>query len=464
MAISQLPDGWVWSTLGEFRIDNSRSIDPSKTPDQRFELYSIPACEQQRPEFPLGKEIGSTKRLVEIDTVLISKINPHLNRVWIVSGHTPLPKIASTEWIQFASHALVLPEYLRYFLIQNTIRDLLSQNVSGVGGSLMRARPAVLDTFPFPLAPLPIQQQIVDRLDAHFSRLDAAEAALRRVQANLKRYRAAVLQAACSGQLVATEAAVARAEGRSYEPAAVLLARVLAERRTAWQKANPGKSYKEPRAPATEGLAVLPEGWVWATVEQVGELKLGRQRSPKDHAGPHMRPYLRVANVYEDYIDTSDILEMNFTPQEYETFQLLPGDVLLNEGQSPQYLGRPAIYRNEVPGACFQNTLIRFRATSAVLPEFALSMFRDFMHSGRFMRLSQITTNIAHLSIGRFAPVEFALPPLAEQVRIVEEVQRRMDLAEAMLATCSMAVKKQAVLRQAVLGEAFFSLQLVEQS
>lgn len=185
--------------------------------------------------------------------------------------------------------------------------------------------------------------------------------------------------------------------------------------------------------PCAAGLSVtvgLPKGWSWSRVEDVGELKLGRQRSPKNHNGPNMRPYLRVANVFEARIDTSDVMAMNFEPDEVERFRLLPNDLLLNEGQSYELVGRPAIYRGEVPGACFQNTLIRFRPTSCLLPEYALSVFRAYMRTGRFRREAQQTTNIAHLSLGRLAQIEFPLPPLAEQKRIVEKVDQLMALCD----------------------------------
>ncbi len=89
------------------------------------------------------------------------------------------------------------------------------------------------------------------------------------MQANLRRYRAAVLKAACEGRLVPTEAELAQAEGRTYEPAAALLERILAERRAQWQAEHPGKKYKEPAGPDVSALPELPEGWCWATVEQV---------------------------------------------------------------------------------------------------------------------------------------------------------------------------------------------------
>src|SRR5262249_54145825 len=150
-------------------------------------------------------------------------------------------------------------------------------------------------------------------------------------------------------------------------------------------------------------LPALPKGWAWAKVHEVGEVKLGRQRAPEHHHGPHMGPYLRVANVFEDRIDLSDVLEMNFTPQEYEPYKLQHGDILLNEGQSLEWVGRPAMYRDELPGSCFQNTLVRFRTGPCVLPSFALLIFRYYLHSQRFQKIAKWTVNIAHLGASRFA-------------------------------------------------------------
>lgn len=113
------------------------------------------------------------------------------------------------------------------------------------------------------------------------------------------------------------------------EPASVLLERIERER----EKSGKGQR-KNLRPLDTADLSVLPDGWEWEKISQVGDVRLGRQRSPRNHTGDYMRPYLRVANVFEARIDTSDILWMNFTPDEFDTYQLRYGDVLLNEGQS----------------------------------------------------------------------------------------------------------------------------------
>jgi len=309
-----------------------------------------------------------------------------------------------------------------------------------------------LHRFHFPRAPIDQQRRIVEEIEKQFSRLDEAVASLKRVKANLKRYKAAVLKAAVEGRLVETEAELARREGRNYETGARLLDAVTEVRRM--HRTAKGKK-TDAITPRTANLSQLPDGWAWASVEQLGRLQLGRQRAPKYHTGLNMRPYLRVQNVFEDKIDLADVMEMEFSTADFERFALHPGDVLLNEGQSPELLGRPAMYRGELPGACFTNTLIRFQAYRCVVPEFALLVFRHYMHAGRFVDESNITTNIAHLSLGRLSAVEFPVPPLQEQQRIVAEVDRRLSLLRETEVQVDANLQRADRLRQSILRAVF---------
>jgi type I restriction enzyme S subunit len=128
-----------------------------------------------------------------------------------------------------------------------------------------------------------------------------------------------------------------------------------------------------------------------------------------------MRPYLRVANVFDGYIDTDDVKQMHFSEEEFTQFELRPGDVLLNEGQSRELVGRSAIFRGEVSGACFQNTLIRFRPGDAVTSDYAHLYFRYCLYTGRFAAVGRQTTSIAHLGANRFAEMVMPLPSLDVQ-------------------------------------------------
>jgi type I restriction enzyme S subunit len=132
----------------------------------------------------------------------------------------------------------------------------------------LRVPPQFFENLEIPLPPLDQQREIVSEIEKQFTRLEAGITGLRRVQANLKRYRAAVLKAACEGKLVPTEAELARQEGRSYETGAQLLDRILTEHRRKW---NGKGKYKEPTNPAKTNLPALPDGWTWASPEQLAE-------------------------------------------------------------------------------------------------------------------------------------------------------------------------------------------------
>ena len=155
MSNDNLPKEWAKTTLGEIHLDLSQSINPSKMPDQLFELYSVPSFATGKPEITRGNNIGSSKRIIQNEAVLLCKINPRINRIWVVENHTDYLQIASTEWLPFFFIQGLEPKYLCYFLKQHRLRDFLASNVSGVGGSLMRIKPTTFANYPFLIAPSP---------------------------------------------------------------------------------------------------------------------------------------------------------------------------------------------------------------------------------------------------------------------------------------------------------------------
>jgi type I restriction enzyme S subunit len=181
--------------------------------------------------------------------------------------------------IRIRLHRSLEPKYVELFLQSEDARAYFRRSAQGIAGSMPKISQGVVGDARVPIPPRSEQDRIVSILDTEISRIDAAIEGLKRVQANLKRYRASVLKAAVEGRLVPTEAELARQEGRDYEPASVLLAGILAERRRRWEEAELAKmkakgktpkndkwkaKYKEPAAPDTDGLPELPEGWCWA--------------------------------------------------------------------------------------------------------------------------------------------------------------------------------------------------------
>jgi len=167
----------------------------------------------------------------------------------------------------------------------------------------------------------------------------------------------------------------------------------------------------------------FPPHWTVRRIDEVGDVQLGQQRHPKYENGSNIRPYLRVANVLDGWIDFSDVNRMHFPEADVEKFELIPGDILLNEGQSFDLVGRSAIYRGNVPGLCCQKTLIRFRCGDALLPEFAQAYFQHRLYTGQFAAMCVQTTSMAHLTAVRFAAMLMPVPPLDEQARIADLIK-----------------------------------------
>jgi type I restriction enzyme S subunit len=293
----------------------------------------------------------------------------------------------------------------------------------------------------------------VTEIEKQFTRLEVGTTALRRVQSNLKRYRAAVFKAACEGRLVSIEAELTRTgrQKMSFESGKQLLARILDERRKTWS--GRGK-YKEPNSLDPALLGSLPNGWIWASVEQLGDVQLGRQRSPKNVSKNYPTKYIRAANITDRGIDLTDVLEMDFSPAERERFALQGGDVVLSEASgSPSHVGKPAIWRGELPLCCFQNTVIRLRPT-IVGAQYVLVVFKHFYANSVFAKVAG-GVGINHLGAEKFSAIPFPLPPLAEQTRIVAEVERRMSVIEEVQAVVTANLQRANRLRQSILQRAF---------
>lgn len=143
---------------------DSSSVDPARNPDEVFDLYSVPAFESGQPEVISGRQIGSSKQAVKPGDVLLSRIVPHIRRAWVVPDSRGRRQIASGEWIVFRGEQ-VYPSYLRYLLVNDSFHAKFMNTVAGVGGSLLRARPAQVADIEIPLPALAEQKRIAAILE-----------------------------------------------------------------------------------------------------------------------------------------------------------------------------------------------------------------------------------------------------------------------------------------------------------
>ncbi|MFN0177484.1 MAG: hypothetical protein ACKVZ0_01705 [Gemmatimonadales bacterium] len=389
----------------------------------------------------------------------------------VFGDHTRCVKFASTPFVQGADGVKVLApspvvcaKYAYWALRHADIPD------KGYARHF-----ATLRTLQFSLPPSGEQHRIVSAIESYFTRLDYAVTTLERVQRNLKRYRASVLKAAVEGRLVPTEAALARAGGRDYEPASVLLERILAERRRCWEEAELAKmaqgkapkeakwkaKYVEPVAPDTSELAELPEGWCWANVDQLTTRVTSGSRDWSQFYGRGDSIFLMAQNVRPGELDLTfrQVVGPPSEDSSCERSQVNKDDLLVtivgantgNVCRVPTELSRHYV--------CQSVALMR-------LVDPSLSLYVDaYLNSPPGQ---QVYTQFMygqgrpHLSFANLRETPVPLPPIIEQARIVEAVGRQLSVADAAIGSITIETARCARLRQSILNWAFHG-RLVDQ-
>lgn len=312
------------------------------------------------------------------------------------------------------------------------------------GSGMVHVTKGKFEGTPVLLPPLPEQHRIVEVIESYLTRLDDAMATLERVQRNLKRHRASVLKAAVEGRLVPTEAELARAEGREYEPASVLLERILAERRRRWEEAELAKMkakgkppkndkwktrYVEPTGPDTSQLLELPEGWCWVSPAQFFSWS----------SGDFLPRKAQKTGVYPVF-GGNGVNGFHDTPL-FNSPTLVIGRVGANCGnvhltEGPSWITDNAIYASE-------------GSDLVVLPywHFVISMNNLNANAGG---TGQPYVNQRHLN-----DLLIPLAPEAEQVRIVKELERLDSIAIRISLDERSTVTRIRRLRQSILKWAF---------
>ena len=302
MTRKRLPPGWTEARLSEVVEINPPNPEAPPNDDARVSFVPMAAVQvmaggidtsETRP----WREVRKGYKRFQDGDVLFAKITPCMEngKLAVAKGLRNGVGAGSTEFHVLRPSAAIRPDLLAYYLLQDYFRASARARMKGTAGQL-RVPQRFLEGQTLPVPPLRDQKRLVETIDSHFTRLDNVTATLDRVRRNLKRYRASILKAAVEGRLVPTEAELASAEGRDYEPACVLLERILAERRQRWEEAelarmkSVGKTpkndkwktkYKEPIAPDTTALPPLPEGWCWALIDQLGAVNGGLTQNSK---------------------------------------------------------------------------------------------------------------------------------------------------------------------------------------
>ncbi len=456
-----LPIGWEWKTLGELSLarlgKTPRKADYRDSGQAKIVKFrdvdehgTIDWDKENKGFVDSSPEVQRTLKELQANDVLVTAsahMSDHIGKkVGIVTSIPSRFKSAFVvgEMLQIRANEDIEPKWLLHYLRSTEGFKAIQRRVHGVHLIASRAQ-----NIEIPVAPLDQQKCIVAEIEKQFSRLDEAVANLKRVKANLKRYKAAVLKAAVEGRLVETEAELARREGRSYETGEQLLQRILETRRNQWQ--GKGK-YKEPAAPDTTNLPELPEGWVWATMPQLGELNRGKSKHrPRDDARLYGGPY--------PFIQTGDVRKSNGLITEYsqtysefglEQSHLWPaGTVCITIAAN---IAETGVLKFP---SCFPDSVVGFLMEDG---ELTTRYVEYFIRTARekLERFAPATAQ-KNINLEVLQAVALPLPPLAEQQHIVAEVDRHLSLANEAEAQVNANLQRAERLRQTILSRAFTS-------
>ncbi|HAO78947.1 MAG TPA: hypothetical protein DCQ92_08235 [Verrucomicrobia subdivision 3 bacterium] len=480
----KLPSGWRWESLAEVAADGAPIlygilqpgpdmpggvpyVRPTEIVEDVIDLSSI---RRTTPAIA-----GKYKRSVlKPDDVILSIVGT-IGKVAVVPPDLDGGNITQSSVRVRPRSEVVSPRYVAWVLRSPVLRRQFDKH--RLGTAVPRLNVAHVRALRVPVPPLPEQRRIVAEIEKQFTRLEAGVAALRRVQANLKRYRAAVLKAACEGRLVPTEAELVgrvpprggrvKAKGNAasgdaaynnapFETGAELLARILTERRQNWL--GRGK-YKEPAAPETVKLPELPTGWTWATVEQLaapepnsitdGPFGSNLKTEHYMDSGPRV---IRLQNIGDGvYVDEeAHIAQAHF--ERLQKHRIFAGDlVIAGFGENPP---RSCIIPETLGPAIVKADCIRFKPHGSVLPKYMnVALNSDPVRK----RTKGMVHGVGRprLNLGEIKSIALPLPPPAEQTRIVAEVERRLSVVEELESVVTANLQRATRLRQSILQKAF---------
>lgn len=430
---SALPAGWSLVPLGELltAIDSGKSFKCEERPPEAHEVGVIKVSAVSWGEY----QESESKTCVDAERIepdyfvrpgdfLFSRANTiELVGACVIAGHVTKRLMLSDKILRLRFAMEDLKPWILQYLRSKAGRDQIELLASGNQDSMRNIGQERLRQILVPLPPSNERESIGFKLDELLSELAAASDELFAAKRKLGLLRQSLLKSAVEGTL------------------------------TAGWRTQQGRTTSDP--------ADIPHDWQVLAINEIGSVQLGRQRSPDKVGGTNPTPYIRAANITEKGVDLSDVLAMDFSAPEIQTFALHPGDVLLTEASgSAEHVGRPAVWPRIDGTYCFQNTVVRFRPKS-VSSGFAYFLFMAQQKLGVFAKLSA-GVGINHLSAGKFGRLLVPIPPPAEQGAIVERLEVAFETIEEQERAIAWSMARASAQRQNILRAAF-SGQLVPQ-
>lgn len=439
----QLPKGWVGAKL-EQCVD---ILDGRRVPvnaDTRQERQGV------IPYYGATGQVGwIDDHLFDEELVLLGEDgapfgDPFKSKAYIIRGKS---------WVNNHAHVLRAVQAITTNSFLCLYLNLFRYDGYVSGTTRLKLNQAPMRKIPVPLPPLPEQRRIVAKIEELFTRLDAGVEALNKIKLQLKRYRQSVLKAAFEGKLTAKWREAHKGE---LEPASVLLEGIREER-----KKKLGSKYKELPPPNTSGLPELHQGWSYTGLRPL--LSISREGVKTGPFGSLLKKYehkakgvpvIGIENIgVMRYIRGSKIHITEEKANQLSGYDALPGDAVISRSGT---VGQVCVMPSDIGEVRISTNLMRVSlASGGMLPQFFGMLF-----VGSPFILSQVSdlckgSTRPFLNRDILFSLTFPLPPIAEQVHILNNVEHHFSIADAVEQAVDANLTRAQRLRQSILKRAF---------
>ena len=200
----------------------------------------------------------------------------------------------------------------------------------------------------------------------------------------------------------------------------------------------------------------LPDGWIWVKLCEVSKVSGGLTKNAKRQSLEIQLPFLRVANVYFNSLNLTDMHMIGIKENEVERVRLQKDDLLFVEGNgSIEQIGRAALWNGAIENCVHQNHLIKARLSNQVIPKFAVHFFCSMNGRDKIKEQANSTSGLHTLNLGKISKLELPLPPISEQQLIVDELESKLTLCDKVEETIKLSLQQAETLRQSILKKAF---------
>ena len=408
----EIPNNWVWCNLGLlFNHNTGKALNSANSEGKTLTYITTSNVYWDRFELNDLKSMPFTESEIEKCTV---KKGDLLVCEGGDIGRAAIWNFDNEIRIQNHLHRLRAYDDIQatfYYYVLYILK--LSGKINGKGIGLQGLSSNALHNIIVPVPPVDEQKNIVISIEKFMSSIDNIENHKNILTTCIDATKAKILDLAIRGKLVPQDP--------NDEPASALLERIRTEKEKLIKQGKIKRNKKESvifKGSDNSYYQDLPENWEICSIMAIAEVDLGKTLDKNKNTG-EFYPYLRSVNIKWNEIDLSDIKEMQFEKNELQRYSIIKGDLLICEGGD---VGRCCIWSSDET-IYYQNALHRVRFHGGCEPKYFLYFMMYLEHTGYLKRISNGVT-IKHLTKTVLTTIPFTLPPLAEQKRIVDEIEK----------------------------------------